>query len=570
MSRDSEGNNNSTDSSAARAQARYQQAVALHQQGQLEQARSLYEDILAEYPDHYNTVYLSAIISVQTHDFDRAISLLNKAVTLKPDDAEAYVYRGLALHGAGQTQAALDSFDRAIALNPDLAEAWHYRGTVLKKLGRTDAALDSFDKTIALNPDSAEAYFNRGNILSDLKQMDAALDSYDRAIAITPDKADAWSNRGNVLKDMNRLNDAIASYDHAITLKPDLVEAYTNRGITLQGLNQVDAAIASYDRAIAINPDYAEAWWYKSFALLLKGDLEAGWELYEWRWKRAGITSPMKRFPQPFWSGHESLKNKTILLYSEQGYGDAIQFCRYVRLVAELGANVILITRPPLFGLFEKLEGVFELIMEGSPLPPFDYHCTLLSLPLAFRTNLTTIPSARKYLYTDPVKLSQWTQRLGSKKAPRIGLVWSGSISNTNDLNRSISLSDLIAFLPPDYQYVSLQKEVRTEDDVTLQSHSDILRFDELISDFTDTAALCELMDIVISVDTSVAHLSGALGRPTWILLPFSPDWRWLLDRNDSPWYPSVKLYRQETAGDWNRVFSRVAADLKTCVTGAD
>ena len=269
-----------------------------------------------------------------------------------------------------------------------------------------------------------------------------------------------------------------------------------------------------------------------------------------------------RAFSQPLWLGQESLAGRTILLHSEQGMGDTIQFCRYAKLVSDLGARVILEVPKPLLGLLKQLSWVSEFVVDGSPLPAFEYHCPLLSLPLAFKTTVHSIPSPTAYLRADPGKLAYWTSKLGEKSTPRVGLVWSGRPEHTNDRNRSIGLATLLQYLPPGYQYVSLQKDVRDSDRPVLESRPDLLHFGHDLNDFADTAALCELMEVIISVDTSVAHLSGALGKPTWVLLPFSPDWRWLLDRDDSPWYPSVKLYRQPRVSDWDSVMKKVRAQL--------
>ena len=314
---------------------------------------------------------------------------------------------------------------------------------------------------------------------------------------------------------------------------------------------------------LALKPGYAEACWNKSLALLVTGDFKPGWELYEWRWKAETLTTVYERlFSQPLWLGKDPLAGKTILLHSEQGMGDTIQFCRYARLVAGLGARVILEIDASLVGLFQNLEGADLVIARGTPLPPFDCHCPLMSLPLAFRTDLETIPAAVPYLEVGKDRLAKWGARLGEKRAPRVGLVWSGRVLHKNDHNRSLGLAELISHLPAGCQYLSLQKEIRDMDRPVLASHGGILHFEDELVDFGDTAALCELMDVVVSVDTSVAHLAGALGRPVWILLPYMPDWRWLLDRADSPWYPSARLYRQERTGEWSGVLERVQADL--------
>ncbi|HEY8099799.1 MAG TPA: tetratricopeptide repeat-containing glycosyltransferase family protein [Burkholderiaceae bacterium] len=510
--------------------AKMQQAVALHQQGQLAQARILYEEVLNVQPRHFDALHYLGVIATQTNDHQGAVELIGKAIEINPDDATAYNNRGLAL------QALL----------------------------QLDAALASYDKAIAIQPAYAEAYYNRGNVLQGLKQLHAALASYDKAIAIKREYTKAYSNRGGLLQELKQLDAAIASYDKAIAIKPDFAEAYYNRGNAFQELLQIDVAIASYDKAIAIRPDYAEAHWNKSLALLLAEDFDLGWPEHEWRWKneKCSAFKEKRNFNQPLWLGEEPLIGKAILLHSEQGFGDTIQFCRYVKLVAALGARVILEVQKPLLSLLANLEGVMQLVGKGSALPAFDYHCPLLSLPLACKTNIGTIPVSTKYLKADAAKITQWQVRLGTKTKPRIGLVWSGNALHVNDRNRSIILSDWIKELPAGFQYVSLQKEVRDADKHILQSRTDILNFENALNDFSDTAALCELMDIVISVDTSVAHLAGALGKPTFVLLPYFPDWRWLLDRSDSPWYPSVKLFRQSSMGEWDSVFRNVNKEI--------
>jgi ADP-heptose:LPS heptosyltransferase len=302
--------------------------------------------------------------------------------------------------------------------------------------------------------------------------------------------------------------------------------------------------------------------------LLLQGDFENGLLLYESRWTSKKVSEIIgKRFIDgPVWLGHESLQDKTILLYGEQGIGDFIQFSRYAKLVADLGAKVILEAPQTLAGLMKDLEGVSELVVKGKELPFFDYQCPLLSLPLAFKTNLEAIPNPVGYINIDnyPNKIKEWRLRLSSKIRPRVGLVWSGNLHHKNDHNRSILLRDILPSLPNQFEYVSLQKEVREVDKLTLDSNPHILNFSSHLNDFLDTAALIDNLDFVISVDTSVAHLSGALGKKTLLLLPYVPDWRWLLDREDSPWYQSMKLYRQTSIGNWSDPLERVKSDLSS------
>ena len=438
----------------------------------------------------------------------------------------------------------------------------------MQELKRLDEALSSYDKAISIKPDYAEAYSNRGNALRELKRLDEALINFEKAIAIKPDYANAYSNRGIALQELKRLDEALASYDKAIAIKPDYVEAHSNRGIALHELKRLDEALACYNKAINIKPDCTTAHWNLSLCNLLGGNFKNGWEEYEWRWKSEEIskTAGVRNFSKPLWLGVESLKNKTILLYSEQGLGDTIQFCRYAQLVAELGAKVILEVQKPLVNLLQNLKGPIQIIAKGDTPTNFDYQCPLLSLPLAFKTELHTIPSLQS-IWTDEEKIAEWQAKLGKKSKLRIGIVWSGSAEHKNDHNRSLTLSKLLPYLSPNLEYVCLQKELRATDKELLLDHRQIKYFGDKLEDFTDTSALCELMDVVISVDTSIAHLAGTLGKPTWVLLPYCPDWRWLLDRNDSPWYPSAKLYRQEKIYDWNGVLEKVRSDLEKLLT---
>lgn len=446
-------------------------------------------------------------------------------------------------------------------------QPWHYPtlhelGVMAYQSGNYRAAADHFYKAIAFAPDNAGYHSNLGMALQDLRQFESALDSYDQALALDPTLAATHSNRGTVLKALGRLEEAVASHDTAIALKPDHADAWTNRGVALKELRRIDAAIASHERAIALQPGHPHAHWNMAIAMLLAGRFEPGWALHEWRWQGGPRGTPQRNFSRPLWLGKECLDGKTILLHAEQGLGDTIQFCRYAGLVSNLGARVVLEVPKALAGLLRELAGVSEVVVQGRDLPDFDFHCPLMSLPLAFKTRIESIPAPQKYLQSEPARLAEWGKRLGGKVVPRIGLAWSGRAEQENDHNRSIPLAALQRALPSGYQYVSLQKEVRESDELALRSPGNILHFGDGLRDFTDTAALCEYMDLIISVDSSVAHLSGALGKPVWVLLCYGADWRWLINRNDSPWYGSAKLYRQGLPGDWDPVLQRVHADL--------
>lgn len=479
--------------------------------------------------------------------------------------AQAEFRQGLALHQEGRLAEAQAIYRQVLKIQPEHFDALHLLGVISYQTGNLLQAVDLIGRAIELNPSNAAAYSNHGLALQGLQRPDEALDSYDRALKLKPDYAEAYSNRGNALKDLKRLDEALDSYDRALELKPDYVEALSNRGLALKALKRLDEALESYDRALKLKPDFADGHLNLALCRLLMGEFARGWEGFEWRWESAKIERQLgekRNFTQPLWLGVESLQGKTILLHSDQGLGDALQFCRYASLVRDLGARVILEVPEPLMALLSNLAGVAQLVEKGGALPSFDYHCPLLSLPLAFKTDLNTIPSFGSYIASNPGKVTEWRAKLGKRTKPRIGLAWRGSALHANDRNRSIALGDIVEHLPGQLQYVSLQKEVSPADRETLFSHTEIQNFGEQLSDFTDTAALCELMDVVVSVDTSVAHLAGAMGRPVWILLPFIPDWRWLLDREDSVWYPSARLFRQDSAGDWPSVIDKVRTEL--------
>ena len=427
-------------------------------------------------------------------------------------------------------------------------------------------AIESYDQAIALNPSHAEAYYKRGNALKNLGRLDAAIASYNQAIERRPDYSYAYCNRGVVQQSLGLTAAALSSYDQAITLDATDAMAHYNRALLLQDCSRWEAALASYNQAILVDPGSADAQYNRSLALLFQGDFENGWRNYEWRWKNASRLSfgKPRNFTEPLWLGEESIAGKRLLLYSEAGLGDTLQFCRYVALGAARGAIVLLEVQPPLLGLLANLAGASQVVAAGSPLPSFDYQCPLMSLPLAFKTTLDTIPAAAKYLHSEESKVARWRALLGERSRPRIGLVWSGNPNNTIDHRRSIRLADWVAHLPREFEYFCLQKDVREADRAALKSSPSIVWFDDSLMDFANTAALCECLDVVITVDTSIAHLSGALGRPTWVLLPFNPDWRWMRDRDDSPWYRSAKLYRQNAAGNWHEVFARIASDLQS------
>ena len=443
-------------------------------------------------------------------------------------------------------------------------DALYAKATAAAETRDFDRAIQYYDEAIAVDPSRAETYYKRANALRNLGRLEEAIAGYDAAIARKPDYAYAYCNRGVVQQHLGRFAEAVASFDKAAALDPaDPLVPY-NRALLMQDFGRWDEALTGYDRTIALSPGHADAHFNRSLVQLFTGNFAQGWLDFEWRWKNAarlGIGAAAASFSEPLWLGQEPIAGKRLLLQSEAGLGDTIQFCRYATACAALGATVILEVQPALVDLLNTLEGVSRVIAKGAPLPAFDYHCPLMSLPLAFKTTLDSIPAAPRYLATDPAKVAQWREALGVRTRPRVGLVWSGNPKNQIDARRSIPLAEWVPHLPRELHYFSLQNEVRAADQNTLAANPFI--FDVGKMSFVSFAAFCECMDVVLCVDTSVAHLSGALGLRTWVLLPFVPDWRWMRNRDDSPWYPSMRLYRQTEAGDWQGVFRRVATDLR-------
>ena len=473
--------------------------------------------------------------------------------------------RGNALSRERRYDEALACFDQAIALRGDFAEAHSNRGTALLELSQPEAAAHSLLQALKLQPGRPEVHSNLGNALMALRQWAMALDCYDRALALKPDYANAHFNRGNALIELGQPQAAVEAFARALALRPDFDQAHGNLGNAYQRLNRLPEALASYERALALAPNDAEHRWNRALSLLASGDLAAGWPLYEARWDNPKTGLHVRHRDHPLWQGQQPLTGQTVLLHAEQGLGDTLQFCRYARQVAALGARVVLEAPATLLGLLASLDGVDQLLPMDAALPSIDWQCPLLSLPLAFGTTLDSIPAAPAYLKAEPERMAKWRERLGPRRQPRIGLIWSGRAAHGNDANRSLALEQLAPYLPSGAQYVSLQQQVREADLPTLehlQAQHGLLHFDAALGDFSDTAALCAQMDLVLSVDTSVAHLAGALGRPLWLLLPFSPDWRWLLTRRDSPWYPSATLWRQSAIGDWSALLAQLRAGL--------
>jgi tetratricopeptide (TPR) repeat protein len=572
----------------------------LRQLGELDAAIAAYDRALAIKADYEEVYYNRGTLLHQANRLRAALESFDSALTINPSLVQAHCRRADVLREMGQPQDAEASYRRAIALMPGNADAHAGLGVALIALRRPRDALTSFDSAIELRPDFARLYSNRAEAQAQMGLLAEARASHEHAVQLAPRDAAVHFNQGAFLSDVKEWQPAVQSYRTALQLKPDYAEAHCNLALCLQEMGQADLAISGYSRALEINPklatalnnrgnlfrsrkqfgealhDYRQALELEPDCIdthynigqlaLLQGDFAVGWPKYEWRERIEAAKAFSRRLPQPRWSGESSLHGKRIFLYAEQGLGDTIQFCRYASLVAARGGHVILEVQPGLGELLADLDGVAELQAAGSPVPQADYQCPLMSLPGAFNTTLETIPCRVPYLHVNPKQLERYQDMLGPRQRPRVGLVWSGNSRHSNDRARSMTLRQMVAHLPEEFEYICLQNEIRDADRETLHSSHEIAIRELPLKSFLDTATLVAALDLVISVDTSVAHLSGAMGQRTWILLPYLPDWRWMLDRTDSPWYPTVTLYRQAAVNDWDSVLSVVSKDLRASV----
>ena len=568
--------------------------IAAAQMGHLEEGEALIRRALEVNPRHAAAHSNHGSALIRLNRYEDALVSLDRAIALDPNRANAHKNRGVALTHMKRLKDSVAALDRAIALDPDDAEAHNHRACALMDQFKLEDALAGIEKALSLRPGSPAFLVNKALVLCTLQRPAEAVEATDAALRGKPDDTSALIARTEALLALGRPEDGLSTIDRALTISPTLAQAHVWRanalillgqpekallsaetartlapmdpaahrgyGFALGNLNRLEEAIVSYDYALKLQPDDREASWNRALALLALGRFEDGWLAYENRNLRHK-TLAARKYPKPLWWGNQQLKDQRLYIYWEQGLGDTIHFARYVLLAAAAGAKVAFSVQDPLRRLFKGFEPAVTVIGQNEAPTEFELHAPLLTLPLAFGTRLETIPAFENgYLTAPPEDVSRWHQRLPAGR--RIGLVWSGSQTHANDANRSLALAKISPLFQPGDVWVSLQKEVRDRDRATLAG-SGILDVSAELGDFADTAALISALDLVISVDTSVAHLAGAVGKPTWVMLPFAPDFRWLLDREDSPWYPSMRLFRQSRAGDWDGVVARIGEALR-------
>ena len=547
---------------------RLQAGFAHHRAGRLKEAAAAYKEVLIADPTNPDGLHLMGAMAVQIGRHEVALDLLLRAVRARPGFAKAHNDLGIAFDRLERLDAAAEAFAAAIECNPDFAEAHYNLGTIYKKQEKLRETLDCFGRALDLRPDFFQAHNNLGNVLQTLGLVDLAAERYRVALALKPDSAEVHNNLGTVLQDSGNFRDAEACYRTALQLKPTYLEAHNNLAVTLQRQGRLDEAEASFGVALALKPDDGKIRHNLSITLLAAGRFEEGWREYEYRWHSDALASARRVFAQPLWDG-EPTGDRILLLHAEQGLGDTLQFIRYAPLVAARGIRILLEVPQPMVRLARAMAipGA-EVVEGGTPLPLFDLHCPLMSLPRIFGTRLDTIPAEMPYLRSDPAAVAAWRDRLDPAPGLKVGLVWAGrrrpqTSAMMIDRRRSMGLAQLAPLAAcTGVRFYSLQKGDPAEQTAAPPAGLDLIDLMGAATDFADTAALIANLDLVIAVDTSVAHLAGGLGKPVWLLNRFDTCWRWLLGRDDSPWYPTLRQFRQTYAGDWEGVVARVAAAL--------
>lgn len=540
----------------------------LRKSGQADQAIDAFGRALALRPDHAEARTNLAQTLAQMGRAREALEQFRRVATLRPMSGEAHVQLAYALRDAGQPSEAALEFQKALALQPDSFAAMNGLGIVLRESGRVSESVAAHQRAIALRPSESSGYVNLGCALEKAGDIEQAAAVLEKALELEPNSPEAHQNLANVLRAMGHPQEALDECRIALALRPEFSEAQAALGNVLMDLGLLEEAVAAHRRALELRPAYDEVRFNLALTLLLAGNFEEGWPAFEIRRQIPALR--VANFDQPMWDGSD-FYGRTLLLHAEQGMGDTIQFIRYVPLVAERGGNVIVRCQPALKALLTGQPGIRTVLADTDSLPPFDLHCPLMSVPLVLGTRERTIPSTTPYLFADRAAARHWRERLREAGPFRkIGLAWAGSRHHRNDRNRSMSLQQFSLLRQvKNAMFISLQKGEPARQALHPPEGLSLIDWTAELNDWTDTAALASSLDLVITVDTAVAHLAGAMGKEVWVLLPFSPDWRWMLKRSDSPWYPTMRLFRQPTPGNWETPIRQVVEELTTKILEA-
>jgi tetratricopeptide (TPR) repeat protein len=546
----------------------FNEAVSLQRQGRLREAEKIYTRVLKAAPDHVDALNLLGTVKAQLGRMGEAHRLISAAVRINPRAAGLWANLGQVLLALKRSDESLECFGKARALEPGDLNILNQHANALLSAGRPEESLATFRQVLERAPQHAEARLNSGIAQAALGLHEEAVAAFDAALAMMPGHPAAHYNRGLALYELGRYAAALEAHDRVLAAAPEHAGAWLHRGRALAALNRHDEAVACYGKAKAAGKDDADLQFSEALALLTLGDYRSGFEKYEARWRRSGMPA-LKSRGRPLWLGEYPLPRKTVLLHAEQGLGDTIQFVRYVPLLAATGAKIVLEVQSELTVLMARLDGGATIIARGETPPPYDVHCPLGSLPLALRTEPDSVPAPIPYLSADDAALAKWSARIGALARPRIAIAWSGNASHYNDGNRSIPFARLAPLFGIPARFIGIQRDVRSADAEALAVEQRVTHVGAELENFTDTAAVIALSDLVISADTAVAHLAGAMGKPLWVLVPFAPDWRWTLNGETSPWYPTARLFRPTALGDWDGVIARATAELARFISPA-
>jgi tetratricopeptide (TPR) repeat protein len=548
--------------------ARFNLAIVLTARKRLAEAEESYRAVIARDPDYRGAWFNLGNVLNDQKKFEDAVAAYRQALAVDPGDATIHCNLGGAFRGQGQFEAAISHCRRAMELAPDSSLARRALGVALYEAGRPEEAAEVYRQASALDPGNAEILNDLGTCLCELGQFDEAIAVCELALALDPECAPAHTGLGNIWDVKNDFNAAVAAYERAIAADPEYAKAHANLAFVLRKAGRIDEALAASQRAVTLDPNQPQTRFNHGHYLLLNGDLKNGFAEHRWERKCKNVARYFPTFSEPEWQG-EAFAGRTLLLFAEYGIGDALQFVRYVPMASALGGSIVLEVQPELVPLLRTMSGV-TVVPRGAPRPPFDLQLPLMDLPCVFGTTLATIPAAVPYLQPDPAKVAEWRRALNDTKSFKVGVVWAGNPRHKSDHYRSLSAEAVLPrLIMPGVQLYSLQKEPRPEDSpVMARLGADVIDLAPALGDFAATAAAIAALDLVIVVDTSVAHLAGAFGRPVWLLTPYALDWRWLRDREDSPWYPTMRLFRQHKPQAWDGVLARASAELARVAAG--
>lgn len=545
----------------------FQSAIEHYHKGSLREAERILKEILHVHPNNTETLYFLAEIAYQLSDFDSAEQHIRKALLYDPSNAEAYNNLGFILQTKKHFDNAIQCYQKAAELNPNQPEVYLNMGISFKEKGHIYSAIGCYKKALELNPGLIDAYINLGIAFLKEGKFDDAIMYCQKALQLNPYDANMHYNLGVAFQENGQLDEAVKFYQKALQINPHDAVINNNLAFALQENGRPYEAIPYYQKALQLNSGYATAHWNMSLALLLIGNFREGLKEYEWRWETEYLASSRRNFQQPLWDGSD-IKGRTILLHAEQGLGDTIQFIRYAPLVAQRGPRIIFECYKELTSLLLGLDGIELFVTRGEELPEFDVHCPLLSLPLVFNTTIETVPAKVPYLKSDPLLMKRWKNRMQHDNSRcKVGIAWAGNPGFKQNRYRNCPLENFSPLVQlHDVTLYSLQKGEEAKQTKNIPKDMKLIDYTDEFIDFSETAAFVENLDLVISVDTAVAHLAGALGKPVWTLLPFSPEWRWLLNRENSPWYPTMRLFRQSSLGDWKSLMVKVLNEIEAII----